>query len=193
MMLLECGDDMIAIDAGLMFPEEDMLGIDLVIPNVAYIEAHREKFKAIFLTHGHEDHIGGLPYILRRVLAPIYCTPLTSGLLSVKLKEHHLLGTTDLRQIMPGETVSVGCFRVEAVQRRPQRAGLRGLRNPYACRHRHPHRRLQARPHARHGTGHRPVRGWPSWASRVCSSSSPTRPMPRSPAIRPQSRWSAKR
>ena len=114
MMLLECGDDMIAVDAGLMFPEEDMLGIDLVIPNVAYIEANREKFKAIFLTHGHEDHIGGLPYILRRVQAPIFCTPLTSGLLGVKLKEHHLTGTTELRQILPGETVSVGCFRVEA-------------------------------------------------------------------------------
>ncbi len=114
MMLLECGDDMIAIDAGLMFPEEDMLGIDLVIPNVTYIEQHREKFKAIFLTHGHEDHIGGLPYILRKIQAPIYCTPLTSGLLSVKLKEHHLTATTELRQIMPGETVSVGCFKVEA-------------------------------------------------------------------------------
>jgi ribonuclease J len=114
MMLLECGDDMIAVDAGLMFPEEDMLGIDLVIPNVTYIEAHREKFKAFFLTHGHEDHIGGLPYLLRKVLAPIYCTPLTSGLLGVKLKEHHLAATTELRQIMPGETVSVGCFKVEA-------------------------------------------------------------------------------
>jgi len=116
MMLLEYGDDMIAIDAGLMFPEEEMLGIDLVIPNVTYIEEHRDKFKAIFLTHGHEDHIGGLPYVLRRVQAPIYCTPLTHGLLSVKLKEHHLLPSTDLRTIMPGETVQVGCFSVEAFQ-----------------------------------------------------------------------------
>jgi len=116
MMLLEFGEDMIAIDAGLMFPEEEMLGIDLVIPDVTYIEANRSKFKAIFLTHGHEDHIGGLPYILRRVQAPIYCTPLTSGLLGVKLKEHHLQATTDMRTILAGESVQVGAFRVEAFQ-----------------------------------------------------------------------------
>ncbi len=116
MMLLEYGDDMIAIDAGLMFPEEEMLGIDLVIPDVSYIEQNREKFKAIFITHGHEDHIGGLPYVLRRVTAPIYCTPLAHGLISVKLKEHHLLPTTDLRTIQAGETVQVGVFRVEAFQ-----------------------------------------------------------------------------
>ena len=116
MMLLEYGEDMIAIDAGLMFPEEEMLGIDLVIPDVTYIEENRSKFKAIFLTHGHEDHIGGLPYILRRVQAPIYCTPLTSGLLGVKLKEHHLQSSTDMRTILAGETVQVGVFRVEAFQ-----------------------------------------------------------------------------
>jgi len=114
MMLLEYGNDMIAIDAGLMFPEEEMLGIDLVIPDVSYIEQHREKFKAIFITHGHEDHIGGLSYVLRKVQAPIYCTPLTNGLISVKLKENHLLATTDLRTILPGESVGIGAFRVEA-------------------------------------------------------------------------------
>ncbi|HLF72262.1 MAG TPA: ribonuclease J [Dehalococcoidia bacterium] len=116
MMLLEYGDDMIAVDAGLMFPEEEMLGVDLVIPNVTYIEQHIEKFKAIFITHGHEDHIGGLPYVLRRVKAPIYCTPLSEGLISVKLKEHHLLDSTELRTILPGETVQVGVFKVEPFQ-----------------------------------------------------------------------------
>ncbi len=114
MLLLEFEDDLIAIDAGLMFPEEEMLGVDLVIPDVSYIEEHRRKFRAIFITHGHEDHTGGLPYILRRVQAPIYCTPLTSGLIGVKLREHRLLNETDLRTILPGESVQVGAFRVEA-------------------------------------------------------------------------------
>jgi ribonuclease J len=114
MLLLEYGDDLIAIDAGLMFPHEEMLGIDLVIPDVRYIEENRHKFKAIFITHGHEDHIGALPYILRSVRAPIFCTPLTSGLISVKLREHHLLATTELRTILAGESVQVGSFRCEA-------------------------------------------------------------------------------
>ena len=87
MMLLEYGDAMIAIDAGLMFPEEEMLGIDLVIPNMEYVLNSRKRLLAIFLTHGHEDHIGALPYILHQVQAPIYCTPLTKGLITVKLKE----------------------------------------------------------------------------------------------------------
>ncbi len=113
MMVLEYGDDMIAIDAGLMFPHEEMLGVDLVIPDVTYIEERQHKFKAIFITHGHEDHTGALPYILRRVKAPIYCTPLTGGLISVKLKEHRLLNESDIRTILPREVVNIGSFRVE--------------------------------------------------------------------------------
>jgi ribonuclease J len=115
-MLLEYGDDMIAIDCGLMFPEEEMLGIDLVIPDLTYIEENRQKFKGIFVTHGHEDHTGGLPYLLRTIHAPIFTAPLTAGLISVKLKEHHLLAESDIRTLMPGETVSIGCFKVEAFQ-----------------------------------------------------------------------------
>src|SRR5688572_20891080 len=116
MMLIEYGDDMIAIDAGLMFPEEEMLGVDLVIPDVSYIEQHRHRFKAIFITHGHEDHTGGLPYVLRRVRAHVYCTPLSQGLISVKLKEHHLLETTELRTILPGESITIGALRVQPFQ-----------------------------------------------------------------------------
>jgi ribonuclease J len=114
MMLLEYGNDMIAVDAGLMFPEQEMLGVDLVIPDVTYIEQHRDKFRAIFITHGHEDHTGGLPFVLRRVRAPIYCTPLTEGLISVKLKEHHLQSATEVNTIHAGETITIGAFEVEA-------------------------------------------------------------------------------
>ncbi len=113
MMLLEYGDDMIAIDCGLMFPKEEMLGVDLVIPDVRYIEQNAHKFRAFFITHGHEDHTGALPYILRKIQAPIYCTPLTGGLIGVKLKEHRLANDTELRVILPGEAVNIGAFRVE--------------------------------------------------------------------------------
>lgn len=113
MLLLEYGDDIIAIDAGLMFPEEEMLGVDLVIPDVRYLEENRHRFRAFFITHGHEDHTGGLPYVLRRIQAPIYCTPLTAGLITVKLKEHRLLNGSEIRIIMPGESVQVGALRVE--------------------------------------------------------------------------------
>ena len=113
MMLFEYGEDLIAVDAGLMFPEEDMLGVDLVIPDISYILEHPHGLKAFFITHGHEDHTGALPYILKRVKAPIYCTPLTADLIAVKLKEARLLDKADLRQVQPGERVQVGSFEVE--------------------------------------------------------------------------------
>jgi ribonuclease J len=113
MMLFEYGEDLIAVDAGLMFPEEDMLGVDLVIPDISYILQHPHRLKAFFITHGHEDHTGALPYILRRVKAPIYCTPLTADLIAVKLKEARLLDKADLRRVQPGERVQVGSFELE--------------------------------------------------------------------------------
>jgi len=113
MMLFEYGEDLIAVDAGLMFPEEDMLGVDLVIPDISYILQHPHGLKAFFITHGHEDHTGALPYILKRVKAPIYCTPLTADLIEVKLKEARLLDEADLRRIHPGDRVQVGSFEVE--------------------------------------------------------------------------------
>ena len=116
MMLLEYGDSLIAIDAGLMFPEEEMLGIDLVIPDISYVLDGRKKLRAIFLTHGHEDHIGALPYILHQVQAPVYCTPLTAGLVRVRLKEAKLLKTTELNVIEPGDVIDMAPFQVEPFQ-----------------------------------------------------------------------------
>ena len=116
MMLFEYGDDVIAIDCGLMFPSEDMLGIDLVIPDVSYIIENRKRLKAIFITHGHEDHTGALPYVLRQINVPVYATPLAHGLITVKLKEARLLQSTDLREINVGDSVEEGPFTIEPFQ-----------------------------------------------------------------------------
>ena len=116
MMLFEYGDDVIAIDCGLMFPSEDMLGVDLVIPDITYLIEQRKNLRAIFITHGHEDHTGALPYILRQMPVPVYATPLAHGLISVKLKEARLLQTTDLREIRPGDSAVEGPFTVEPFQ-----------------------------------------------------------------------------
>jgi len=116
MMVLELPQDMIIIDAGLMFPEEEMLGVDLVIPDISYVRERKKKLRAIIITHGHEDHTGALPYVVRELRAPIYCTRLTRGLISVKLKEHKLLKEADLRTVSPGEKLRLGAFQVEFVR-----------------------------------------------------------------------------
>lgn len=110
--LVEYGDDLLLVDAGLKFPEEEMLGIDLVIPDVAFLQQVQHRLKAIFITHGHEDHIGALPYILSSVDVPVYATGLTRGLIEVKLKEHKLLGRRRLETIVSNETTKIGPFEV---------------------------------------------------------------------------------
>ena len=98
MTVIEYGDDMLVIDCGSIFPREDMYGIDLVIPDITYLERNRDKLRAYLITHGHEDHIGALPYVLPRVNAPVYCTRLTRALIEYKLKEHKfdvLIPTSD--------------------------------------------------------------------------------------------------
>jgi ribonuclease J len=113
MTLIEYGDDAIAIDCGLMFPENDMLGIDLVIPDVTYLLDNPGLLKAIFLTHGHEDHIGALPYVLPDVPAPLYATRLTGGLIEVKLREAKLLGQTEIHTITSDSVIEIGPFTIE--------------------------------------------------------------------------------
>lgn len=113
MMVMEYADDIIIIDTGLMFPSEEMLGIDLVIPDISYLLERREKIKGIIITHGHEDHIGALPYLLPQLDVPVYSTKLTHGLISVKLKERRALTGARLKIISPGEQFTLGQFKIE--------------------------------------------------------------------------------
>ncbi|MCL6592723.1 MAG: ribonuclease J [Alicyclobacillus sp.] len=106
------GEDILVVDAGLKFPEEEMLGIDAVIPDIAYLMDNRDKVRAIFLTHGHEDHIGGLPYVLKSLNVPVYGTRLTLGLVENKLREHGLLDSVKLHRMDGNTTVRVGAFEV---------------------------------------------------------------------------------
>ncbi len=115
MLAIECGDDIVVVDSGLMFPAQEMLGVDLVIPDIGWLLERSSRVRGIVLTHGHEDHIGALPYVLPRLPVPVYGTALTLGLLRNKLREHRLIETTDLHTVVPGDTVSLGCFEVEWV------------------------------------------------------------------------------
>ena len=107
MMLMEYGENIIVIDAGLMFPEDYMLGIDIVIPDISYLLEKKDKVRGIIFTHGHEDHIGALPYVLPRLNVPIYATKLTRGLIEVKLKEYKLLGEAKLNTVQSSDTTSL--------------------------------------------------------------------------------------
>ncbi|MDA1061745.1 MAG: ribonuclease J [Chloroflexi bacterium] len=113
MMVYEYEGQAIAVDVGLMFPEEEMLGVDLVIPDFEYVRGDPSRLQAVFLTHGHEDHIGALPFLLREVNVPVFCTRLTRGLVEVKLREHKLLDKAHVQVVEPGQTVNIGPFAVE--------------------------------------------------------------------------------
>ena len=113
--VLEYGKDMIAIDCGVGFPDEDMYGIDLVIPDFTYLAANKKKLKGLFITHGHEDHIGSIPYCMQQVNCPIHGTAMTNGLIKLKLEEHKLADTVKLITHKPGDVVKAGCFQVEFI------------------------------------------------------------------------------
>ncbi len=112
----EYDDSIIVVDCGLSFPSDDMLGIDLVIPDVTYLEQNLDKVKGFVITHGHEDHIGALPYILQKVNVPVYSTKLTIGLIENKLKEHNLMKSTKRKVVKHGQSINLGCFRVEFIK-----------------------------------------------------------------------------
>ena len=112
----EYEDSIIVVDCGLAFPEDDMLGIDLVIPDVTYLKDNIHKVKGFVITHGHEDHIGALPYVLKDVNVPVYGTKLTIALIENKLKEHGMLRSTKRKTIKHGQSINLGAFRVEFIK-----------------------------------------------------------------------------
>lgn len=113
MTVIEYEEEMLIIDAGIMFPESDMLGIDIIIPDFTYIKDKTHKIKAVLVTHGHEDHIGALPHLMEEVDAPIYATPLTAGLIEVKLRQGNRARSVEICQFQAGDVLQIGCFTVE--------------------------------------------------------------------------------
>lgn len=124
---IEYEDTIVVIDCGLAFPEEDMLGIDLVIPDVSYLKDNADKVKGLVVTHGHEDHIGAIPYIEKEMNIPVYATKLTMGLIDNKLREHNLLKNVKRKVVKHGQTINLGCFRIEFIRSNHSIADASGL------------------------------------------------------------------
>ena len=116
MTVYECGNDMFIVDCGLAFPDETMLGIDIVIPDFTYVIQNKDRIRGVFITHGHEDHIGGIPYLMKEINAPLYATKLTLGLIKNKLKEHGLSNQVRMTEVKPGDVIKAGCMSVEFIR-----------------------------------------------------------------------------
>ena len=116
MTVFEYGSDLLILDCGLAFPDDDMLGVDMVIPEITYLQKHKNRIRGIVLTHGHEDHIGAIPYVLKEFNVPVFGTKLTLGILKNKLAEHGILNSTKLNVVNPGETFKIGDFKVEFIR-----------------------------------------------------------------------------
>lgn len=116
MTVFEYGNDMLMLDCGMAFPDEELLGIDIVIPDYTYVLKNKNRLRGVVLTHGHEDHIGALPYLLKEINVPVYGTNLTLGLVQNKLKEHNLLSNTNLNIVLPGDTIKLGAFSIEFIR-----------------------------------------------------------------------------
>lgn len=155
MTAIEYGEDIVIIDCGSIFPKEDMYGIDLVIPDFSYLERNRDKVKAFLITHGHEDHIGALPYVLKRIDAPIYCTSLTRALIEYKFKEHKINGAV-INTIHPKDKVRIGKFEVEFIKTNHSIGGRGSAGHSYSHGGDCAYRRLQGGFYARGRRAHRP-------------------------------------
>ena len=116
MTVFESEDSIIVVDCGLAFPDDDMLGIDLVIPDITYLKDNIHKVKGFFITHGHEDHIGALPYVLKEINVPVYATKLTTAIIESKLKEHNIINETKRKVVKYGQSINLGDFRVEFIR-----------------------------------------------------------------------------
>ena len=116
MTVFEYGSDLIILDCGLAFPDDDMLGVDMVIPDITYLQKHKNRIRGIVLTHGHEDHIGAMPYVLKEFNVPVFGTKLTLGILEHKLSEHGILSSSKLNVINPGESFKLGDFTIEFIR-----------------------------------------------------------------------------
>src|SRR3954454_10458823 len=114
-MAIRYGDDIVVIDAGMMFPEDELLGVDIVTPDFAYLEEHREMVRGLVLTHGHEDHIGGIPFLLSQMSLPIYGTAFTLALVERRLEEHELLKEARLNRVKPNDKIQLGPFEIEFI------------------------------------------------------------------------------
>ena len=115
MTAYEYGGEIIVVDCGMAFPGDDMYGIDCVIPDVSYLIKNKSRIRGLFITHGHEDHIGAIPYVLKQINMPIYCTRFTAGLIKLKLEEHQLVKSTKLITVEAGKSVRAGKFTVEFI------------------------------------------------------------------------------
>lgn len=112
---IEYGKDILLIDCGMGFPEDDMYGVDVVIPDFSYLKSNKSRIRGLVITHGHEDHIGGIPFLLREIEVPIYATELTAALIELKLEEHDQLTNTQVFVKKPGDKFRLGCFEVEMI------------------------------------------------------------------------------